>query len=112
VPASQIQKPPPGFVFIEDYEDDDGTVTPGVASRLGISVSTYRKWRMAGKGPETFRHGKRVMARESVVEAWLANLGNSDNGAAAETAAHDARPPEPRVGRQRRTQDDTSSAAA
>jgi hypothetical protein len=63
----QTQKPPPGFVFIEDYVDDDGNVTPGVATRLGISVSTYKKWRLAKKGPQTFRHGKRVMARETVV---------------------------------------------
>lgn len=101
LPRQQHQKPPPGFVFIEDYVDDEGTVTPGIATRLGITVSTYRKWRMAGKGPASFRHGKRVMARESVVEAWLAGLGQ-DVGATDGAAAHDARPPEPRGPRRRK----------
>ncbi|MFJ2630931.1 helix-turn-helix transcriptional regulator [Streptomyces sp. NPDC087422] len=112
MPVTQTQKPPPGFVFIEDYEDEDGNVTPGVASRLGISVSTYKKWRLAKKGPKTFRHGKRVMARESVVDAWLAGLGESDGDTADEAAAHDARPPEPRVGRQRRARHDDADANA
>lgn len=94
----QCQKPPPGLVFIEDYTADDGTVIPGIASRLGISPSTYRKWRMAGIGPETFRVGKRVVARVEAVEDYLTDL---------ERAAHEARgienpecrPAEPRVRR-------------
>jgi hypothetical protein len=94
------QKLPPGFLFVEDYTNDDGTVTPGVATRLGIAVSTYRKWRMAGKGPATFVHAGRLMARVEVVDAWLAGLGQ-DAGAPDESAEHDARPPESRVGRQR-----------
>lgn len=103
------QKPPPGFVFLDDFTGADGTVTQGVASRIGISVSTYRKWRMAGKGPTTFRHGGRLMAREDDVDAYLAELGQ-DAGAPDESAEHDARPPEPRVGRQRRTESETAAA--
>ncbi len=94
------QKLPPGFLFLDDYTDEDGTVTPGVASRLGISVSTYKKWRLAGKGPAMFRHGKRLVARVEVVEAYLAGIGQ-DAGAPDEAAEHDARPAEARVGRQR-----------
>lgn len=107
------QKLPPGFLFLDDYTDDDGNVTPGVASRLGITVSTYKKWRMAGKGPEMFRHGKRLMARVEVVDAWLADLGHDAAALAevvAETAAHDARPPEPRIGRPRSEQRETAAA--
>lgn len=72
--TQQHQKPPPGFIFIADYVDDDGTVLPGIASRLGITVSTYRKWCMAGKGPETLRLGKRVMARVDAVDRYLNGL--------------------------------------
>ncbi len=111
MPATKHQKPPPGFVFIEDYEEDDGTVTAGVATRLGITVSTYKKWRMAGKGPVMFRHGKRLVARETAVDAWLAGLGEVDEQA-AEAAEHDARPPEPRVGRQRRARHDDADPHA
>ena len=73
----QHQKPPSGFIYIEDYVDDDGTVLPGIASRLGISVSTYRKWRMAGLGPDTIRPRSRVMAREDAVERYLSSLEQS-----------------------------------
>lgn len=93
------QKPPPGFLFIDDYTDPTGTVTPGIATRLGISVSTYRKWLMAKKGPATFRHGSRLMAREDVVDAYRATLGQDATTlaeAAAQAAEHDTRPPEPR----------------
>lgn len=66
------QKPPPGIAFIEDYEDDDGSVTLGIASRLGLTASAYRKWRMAGKGPLTFPLGKRVACRIQVIDQWIA----------------------------------------
>ncbi|MCY0916966.1 hypothetical protein OS965_02095 [Streptomyces sp. H27-G5] len=67
------QKPPAGIVWIEDYTDAaDGTVTPGIATRLGITPSTYRKWRMVGKGPHSFLFGRRVAARISTVDAWVA----------------------------------------
>lgn len=65
------QKPPEGIVFAEDYESDDGTVIPGIASRVGITYGTWRKWRMAGKGPDAFLLGKRVAARIEVIEAWI-----------------------------------------
>lgn len=108
MPTTKHQKLPPGFVFIEDYEDEAGNVTPGIATRLGITVSTYRKWRMAGKGPATFRHGKRQVARESVVDAYLAGLGQDEEPAG--TAEHDSRPAEPRVGHQRHHQAESNAA--
>lgn len=66
------QKPPPGLVWIEDYADDNGPTLPGIATRLGITPSTYRKWRMVGKGPHSFMLGRRVAARISTVDAWVA----------------------------------------
>ncbi|MGW8953041.1 hypothetical protein [Streptomyces sp. NPDC055709] len=93
-----VQPPPDGFVWIEDYRSEDGTVvTPGIASRLGISVSTYKKWRMRDEGPVTFFIGKKAAARIEDVEAYLTGLHKAAVEAArsaSATAAHDMRPPE------------------
>ncbi len=93
MPTQQHQKPPPGFCFAQDSTDDDGNVVPGIASRLGITYSTYRKWRMAGTGPITDRLGKRVVARIEAVDAYLARLG----GCAPRTPNAEMRPAEPRA---------------
>ncbi|WP_030878800.1 helix-turn-helix transcriptional regulator [Streptomyces sp. NRRL S-1868] len=83
--------PPPGLLFIEDSTDTTGQPLPGIASRLGIKPSTYRKWRMAGKGPDTFVLGKRVVARIEAIDAYIADLERT-----ALSPSRDARPPEPR----------------
>ncbi|MFJ4637505.1 hypothetical protein ACIP69_18010 [Streptomyces hygroscopicus] len=84
------QKPPTGFAFIEDYVDEDGNViVPGIATRLGISPSTYRKWRMAGKGPLTVKPGKKVMASEKAIAAYFDRLERE-----AGEPIHEMRPPE------------------
>lgn len=79
--------PPDGFVFI-----DDSPKGPGIASRLGITPGTYRKWRMAGKGPETFKLGKHVAARIEAVDAYVASLEQ-----AAQHRPVESRPAEPRI---------------
>lgn len=85
------QKPPNGFVYIEDYTDETGKViVPGIATRLGISASTYRKWRMAGKGPLTVKPGKKVMASEKAIDAYFERLERD-----AGQSSHEMRPPEP-----------------
>lgn len=66
------QKPPPGIVFGEDYIADDGTTILGIASRLGITYGTWRKWVMRGEGPDTFLLGKRRAARIEAIEDWIA----------------------------------------
>lgn len=86
------QKPPEGIVFGDDYEADDGTVIAGIASRLGITYSTWRKWRMAGKGPDAFLLGKRVAARIEVIDAWIA-----EQEQAALTPRYECRAPETRA---------------
>lgn len=94
-----VRKPPHGIVWIEDYEDEEGVI-PGIASRLGISPSTYRKWRMRDEGPVSFYIGKKVAARIDSIEAWLAGLEEAAveagrvSGAAA---AYAIRPAEARV---------------
>ncbi|MFJ4845981.1 hypothetical protein [Streptomyces sp. NPDC088733] len=88
------QKPPPGYVFVEDFEADDGTVTAGIATRLGISASAYKKWRMAGKGPLYRKHGKRIIARPEWVEEW--QRAQDD---VAFRPRPEMRPPEPKLKR-------------
>ena len=95
-----VQPPPPGFVWIEDYRTDDGTVhIPGIASRLGISPSTYRKWRMRDEGPDTVRIGKKIAARVTAIEDWLRSLeqaATEERAASRAVIEHDMRPAEPR----------------
>lgn len=92
--TTQHQKPPPGMCFAQDYKDEEtGEVIEGIATRLGISYSAYRKWRMRGDGPHTVKHGKKVVARIEVVDAWLARLGTPEPDP---VAARESRPPEPR----------------
>ncbi|MET9952360.1 helix-turn-helix domain-containing protein [Streptomyces sp. NPDC006339] len=59
--------PPPGLIYIEDT-----AAGPGIATRLGIAPGTVRRWRSLGQGPATFRIGKKVVARISAVEDFLA----------------------------------------
>lgn len=96
MPTRQHQKPPPGFCFAQDSTDDEGNVIPGIATRLGITYSTYRKWRMAGKGPATLRIGKRTVARIAAVSDYLNSL---EEDAGQVTESYESRPAEPRVSR-------------
>lgn len=88
MPASSA--PPPGLLYIEDSPDG----TPGIARRLGITPGTYRKWRMAGKGPEAFVLSKKVVARVEAVDAYIA-----EREQAAMRPKPEMRPAEPRVTR-------------
>lgn len=65
-----------------------------IAARCGIAYSTYRKWRMAGKGPDTFRNGKFVYARIEEVDRWWAAQEQADTEPNPEM-----RPPEPKFSR-------------
>lgn len=85
--------PPPGLVYIRDT-----SAGPGIASRLGITSSTYRKWRMRGEGPETFRIGRRIVARIGAIDAWI-----DEQEQRARAPRWEARPPEPRGGARRKS---------
>lgn len=88
------QKPPPGIVWIEDYTDPDtGATTVGIATRVGVTASTYRKWRMQSKGPRTFMLGKRVAAYITEIDAWITTQANVQ----LQSIEHEMRPPEPRI---------------
>lgn len=90
------QKPPKGFVFIQDYTDENGNVVEGIASRLGISPSTYKKWRMRGQGPNTTKIGKKVAAHEDALTSYFNEMHRS-----AMRPSQDSRPPEARSVRAR-----------
>ena len=42
------------------------------AERLRVPVPTLRYWRHKGTGPDSFRMGRRVLYRESVLDAFVA----------------------------------------
>lgn len=42
-----------------------------IAELIRVPVTTLRFWRHNGRGPLTFKVGRRVVARESDVRAWL-----------------------------------------
>jgi predicted DNA-binding transcriptional regulator AlpA len=44
---------------------------PEIAEMTGIPVDTLRFYRQVGKGPKTFKLGRRVVAYESDVNAWI-----------------------------------------
>lgn len=44
---------------------------PEVAEMTGIPEATLRFWRHAGTGPRSAKLGRRVVYRESDVNAWL-----------------------------------------
>lgn len=59
--------PPTGLIYIRDTE-----AGPGIASRLGVTPETVRRWRSKGRGPATFRIGGRVVAHIHVIEQYAA----------------------------------------
>lgn len=86
------QKPPKGYAWIDDYVNEAGEVeVPGIASRCGVTVSTFRKWRMAGKGPQAFPLGKKVAARIEAINAWLAEQERQATDPTAESRPAEAR---------------------
>ncbi len=44
---------------------------PEIAAMTGVPVDTLRWYRAIGKGPRTFRLGRRVVAYEDDVRAWM-----------------------------------------
>ena len=96
----RVPPPPEGFVWAQDYLDHDGRIERGIASRLGITYSTYRKWRMRGEGPPAVLIGKRLAARIDWIDRFNDQRGNEALAAfeaAAAAAEHSMRPAESRL---------------
>ncbi|MFG2328311.1 hypothetical protein ACGFMM_01660 [Streptomyces sp. NPDC048604] len=92
--------PPEGFVWAQDYRDDDGRIVKGTASRLGISYSTYRKWRMRGEGPPAMRIGTRLATRITWIDHFHEQRESealSSFDAAVQAIEHSMRPAESRL---------------
>lgn len=51
-----------------------------VSERVRVPVSTLRHWRQINIGPRAARIGRRVMYRESDVDAWLRDQFERDRG--------------------------------
>lgn len=45
---------------------------PEVSELLGVPEATLRFWRSTNRGPKSAKLGRRVVYRQSDVEAWLA----------------------------------------
>jgi hypothetical protein len=58
--------------------------TPEFAEVARVPADTARWWRYIGKGPQSFKLGRRVLYRVEDVEAWLAEQQSTsrDGGAA------------------------------
>ncbi|MDO5683550.1 MAG: helix-turn-helix domain-containing protein [Propionibacteriaceae bacterium] len=52
-----------------------------VADRLRTSVETLRYWRSIGKGPKSYKVGRRVLYDPDDLDLWLAQV--KENGGAA-----------------------------
>lgn len=54
-----------------------------ISERTRKPVSTLRWYRHRGEGPKTFRLGRRVVARESDVLAWIESQASAPAGGEA-----------------------------
>lgn len=50
----------------------DYMTTQEVGEALRTPVETVRYWRHVGKGPQSFKLGRRVLYARADVEAWIA----------------------------------------
>ncbi|MDQ1734598.1 MAG: hypothetical protein QOH56_849 [Pseudonocardiales bacterium] len=54
-------------------KDDPILTVPEVADRLRTTAGTMRYWRHVGRGPQSFKLGRRVVYYQSVVEKYIAD---------------------------------------
>jgi predicted DNA-binding transcriptional regulator AlpA len=54
-----------------------------ISEESGIPIATLRWYRHRGIGPKTWRLGRRVVAYEDDVEAWIAEQAQAAQGGAA-----------------------------
>ena len=45
-----------------------------VSEQTRVPIDTLRYWRHIGKGPKSFRNGKRVMYLQEEVDGWIESL--------------------------------------
>jgi DNA-binding transcriptional MerR regulator len=59
---------------------DEYLTTGEVAALCRTSPETVRFWRYAGKGPRSFKCGRRVLYPRADVELWLTGLQRKEEG--------------------------------
>jgi predicted DNA-binding transcriptional regulator AlpA len=55
---------------------------PEASERTGLSEATLRWYRSVGRGPKSFKVGRRIAYYEDEVEAWMREQYERDNPAA------------------------------
>jgi hypothetical protein len=75
--AAEPKGPPAGEVADPKY-----LTTEEMAARFRTSPETVRYWRHIGKGPQSFKVGRRVLYAVEDVEAWEQSARNTPAGAA------------------------------
>jgi excisionase family DNA binding protein len=55
-------------------KDDTFMTTTELAALMRTSPETVRYWRHIGKGPASFKAGRKVLYKRSDVETWLSDL--------------------------------------
>jgi excisionase family DNA binding protein len=59
------------------HDDDDQMFSIGeAAAYLRLPIATMRDWRHRGVGPDSFKVGRHVRYRRSVLRAWLREQSN------------------------------------
>lgn len=56
--------------------------THHLSELLYISPRTIERWRVEGRGPEFVKAGRRVLYRQSIVDAWLSDTTRRSTGEA------------------------------
>lgn len=64
---------------MENIAPSDLITIEEAAHTLGVSVATLRAWRLAGKGPNAIRPGKRLQFIRSEVEGYYTQMLNQQN---------------------------------
>lgn len=59
-------------------KDDTFMTTAEVATLMRISPETVRYWRHVGKGPASFKAGRKVLYERADVEKWLRGLRDAE----------------------------------
>jgi hypothetical protein len=93
VPRQYDASPPPGCLYL-----------PDAAERLRLTVSTLRRYRVEGGGPESRLHGGLVCYEIADLDRWAAEKAKESTRGGVDPAPQtgDSRPPEMRRGRRTR----------
>lgn len=64
---------------VERLEWQEYLTSKEVADRLRTSVETVRYWRYVGRGPKSFKVGRRVLYAQVDLQEWIDEARNRDS---------------------------------